>query len=41
MKDKLRDELRSAINKENYLEPEDAELINKFIKKIRDELGNQ
>ena len=31
MKNKLRDELRNAISKENYLSPEDAKLINDFI----------
>jgi len=41
IKDKLRDELRNAISKENYLKPEDAELINKFINKLQDELANQ
>ena len=41
IKDKLRDELRNAISKENYLKPEDAKLINKFINKLKDELANQ
>ena len=41
IKDKLREELRNAISKENYLKPEDAELINKFINKLQDELANQ
>jgi len=41
IKDKLRDELRNAISKENYFKPEDAELINKFINKLKDELANQ
>ena len=41
IKDKLRDELSNAISKENYLKPEDAELINKFINKLKDELANQ
>jgi len=40
IKDKLRDELRNAINKENYLSKEDAELINNFINKIKTELEN-
>ena len=31
IKDKLRDELRNAISKENYLSPDDAKLINEFI----------
>ena len=40
IKDKLRDELRNEISKENYLKPEDAKLINKFINKLKDELAN-
>jgi len=31
IKDKLRDELRNAISKENYLSPDDAKLINEFL----------
>ena len=41
MKDKLRDELKNAITKENYLSPDDAKLINKFINKLKKELSNQ
>ena len=37
---KLRKEMTSAINKENYLNPEDAKLINEFINKIQKELLN-
>jgi len=40
IKDKLRDELRNAISKENYLDPEDAKLINEFINKLKKELSN-
>jgi len=40
IKDKLRDELRNAISKDAYLSPADAELINKFINKIKQELSN-
>ena len=40
IKDKLRDELKNAINKENYLDPEDAKLINEFINKLKKELSN-
>ena len=40
IKDKLRDELRNAINKENYLSPDDAKLINEFINKLKKELSN-
>tara|TARA_B100000482_G_C12405401_1_gene218863 strand:+ start:127 stop:393 length:267 start_codon:yes stop_codon:yes gene_type:complete len=38
-KDKLRDELKNAVEKENYLSPEDAKLINDFINKIKLELS--
>ena len=40
IKNKLRDELRNAINKENYLGPDDAKLINEFINKLKKELSN-
>ena len=40
MKNKLRDELRNAISKENYLSPEDAKLVNDFINKLQKELSN-
>ena len=40
LKNKLRDELRDAVNKENYLTPEDAKLINDYINKIKKELSN-
>ena len=40
IKEKIRGELRNAISKENYLSPDDAKLINEFIKKIRKELSN-
>ena len=40
IKDKLRDELKNAIKKENYLDPEDAKLINEFINKLKKELSN-
>lgn len=38
-KDKLRKELKNAVEKENYLNPEDARLINDFINKIKLELS--
>jgi len=41
IKNKLRDELRNAISKKNYLSPDDAKLINKFIEKINKELSEQ
>ena len=40
IKEKLRDELRNEVNKENYLSPDDAKLINEFINKIKGELSN-
>ena len=40
VKNKIRDELRSAIEKENYLDDEDAQLINEFVNKIKIELSN-
>ena len=41
IKNKIRDELRTAVGKENYLSIEDAQLINKFINKLKQELSNQ
>ena len=41
IKNKLRDELKNAISKENYLSPDDAKLINEFINKIKKELSEQ
>ena len=35
---KLREEIKKAINKERYLSKEDAKLINEFITKIQKEL---
>ena len=40
IKDKLRDELRNAVSKENYLSPDDAKLISEFINKLKKELSN-
>ena len=40
IKDKLRKELRSAIDKENYLSPDDAKLISDFLNKLKQELSN-
>ena len=40
IKDKLRNELRNAISKENYLSPDDAKLINEFMNKLKKELSN-
>ncbi len=38
LKDKIRKELKNGIKKEKILNSEDALLINKFIKKISEEL---
>lgn len=38
MKSKLRDELKNAINKENYFKESDRKLIILFIDKIKSEL---
>ena len=40
IKEQLRDELRNAVSKENYLSPEDAKLINEYINKLKKELSN-
>ena len=40
IKNKVRNELKSAIKKEEYLSPEDAKLINDFINKLKKELSN-
>ena len=39
IKNKLRDELNNAVNKENYLSADDAKLINEFINKLKNELS--
>ena len=36
----LRKELQNAVNKESYLAPEDAKLINEFINKLKKELSD-
>tara|TARA_B100000029_G_C17491451_1_gene929264 strand:- start:65 stop:319 length:255 start_codon:yes stop_codon:yes gene_type:complete len=38
LKDKVRDELKNAVEKENYLSTEDAKLIRDFINKIKKEI---
>ena len=40
LKNRLRNELKNAVKKENYLSPEDAKLINDFLNKIKKELSN-
>ena len=39
IKNKLREELRNAVSKENYLSADDAKLINEFINKLKGELS--
>ena len=39
IKNKLREELRNAVSKENYLSADDVKLINAFINKIKGELS--
>ena len=39
MKEKLKDEMRKAIKKENYFTEEEKYLISNFIKKIQNELS--
>jgi len=39
MKEKIKEELRKAIKKENYLTEEERYLISNFIKKIQQELS--
>ena len=38
IKEKIKEEMQNAIKKENYLDPEDAKLINKFLKKLQNEI---
>ena len=40
IKNKLRKEMTSAVEKENYLSPDDAKLINDFLNKLKQELSN-
>lgn len=39
VKTKIKDEMNNAIEKENYLTIEEINLINNFIKKIKEELN--
>ena len=41
IKEKIREEIKVAINKEKFVNEEDAELINAFLKKIQTDLNNQ
>ena len=35
---KIKEEMQNAINKENYIKPEDALIINTFIEKVKSDL---
>tara|TARA_B100000029_G_C17404711_1_gene898396 strand:- start:255 stop:518 length:264 start_codon:yes stop_codon:yes gene_type:complete len=39
IKNKIRKELKNAVEKENYLSAEDAKLINQFVNKLKKELS--
>jgi len=41
IKQKIRKEMANAIEKERYLNPEDAKLINSFLEKIQTEIFDQ
>ncbi len=38
IKESIRAEIKSAIQKDEYIKPEDAKLINQFLNKIRSDL---
>ena len=39
IKNKIRSEFEIAINKDIYINPEDAKIINKFLEKIKSDLN--
>tara|TARA_Y100000741_G_C18055500_1_gene478214 strand:- start:351 stop:539 length:189 start_codon:yes stop_codon:yes gene_type:complete len=39
LKSKIKNEMNDAINKDVYIEPDDAKLINDFINKIKTDLN--
>ena len=39
LKKKIREEMKVAIDKDDYISKEDADLINKFLNKIRSDLN--
>jgi hypothetical protein len=39
LKEKVRDEMRNAIKKDDYISKEDAILINNFLNKIKSDLN--
>lgn len=40
IKNKLRKEMTSAVSNDEYINKKDAELINKFLEKIQEDLNN-
>ena len=38
IKENIREEIQTAIQKDDYIKPEDAKLINQFLNKIRSDL---
>jgi len=41
VKAEIRAEMKNAVEKDNYLNPEDAKLINKFLRKLQKEIFEQ
>ena len=41
LKSKIKDEMNNAINKDKFISNEDAELINKFIDKLVNDLNKK
>ncbi len=39
IKEKIKDEMKVALTKEDYIKPEDAKIINKFLSKIKSDLN--
>tara|TARA_B100002052_G_C15552550_1_gene449773 strand:+ start:319 stop:495 length:177 start_codon:yes stop_codon:yes gene_type:complete len=39
IKDKMKDEMKVALTKEDYISPEDAKLINMFLEKVKTDLN--
>lgn len=39
IKDKIKDEMKVALTKEDYISPEDAKLINMFLEKVKTDLN--
>ena len=41
IKEKIREEIKDGLNKERYLNQEDARLLNDFLNKIKSELNSK